>query len=138
MFDLATSPTSHTLIQKFASSSKIISAVCHGPAALAYVPLSSASATPYLISSHTVTGFSNAEEDTVQLTSAMPFSLEDVLNKNSGGGYVKAEQDWGEKVVVSKGKEGEGGYVVITGQNPGSASKFGEVILKEIEARSGK
>merc|ERR1712098_758918 len=35
MFDLATSTTSHKLINEFASQNKIVSAVCHGPAALA-------------------------------------------------------------------------------------------------------
>lgn len=44
--------------------------------------------------------------------------LEDVLNKNSGGKYTKAAQDWGEKVVV----ENDG--KLITGQNPASGMFF--------------
>merc|ERR1711964_556212 len=76
MFGLATSTTSHKLINEFASQNKIISAVCHGPAALAYVKTSSGS---YLLDGHAVTGFSTSEEDAVGLTSAMPFILEDQL-----------------------------------------------------------
>ena len=105
MFDLATSTTSHKLINEFASQNKIVSAVCHGPAALAYVKTSSGS---YLLDGHAVTGFSTSEEDAVGLTSVMPFILEDQLNVASGGKFEKAGADWGEKVVVS-GK-------IITGQ----------------------
>merc|ERR1711939_885499 len=75
--EFATSTTSHKLINEFASQNKIVSAVCHGPAALAYVKTSSGS---YLLDGHAVTGFSTSEEDAVGLTSAMPFILEDQLN----------------------------------------------------------
>lgn len=44
----------------------------------------------------------------------MPFKLEDALNEASGGKFVKADKDWGEKVVV------ENGGKLITGQNPAS------------------
>merc|ERR1711939_434157 len=104
MFDLAKDETSH---------------------ALAYVKLSDGS---YLIKDAEVTGFSNTEEDTVQLSKYMPFMLEDALKQN-GGKYVKADQDWGEKVVVS-GKDGK----LITGQNPASAAAVGKAILKAIGA----
>ncbi|MCJ1371438.1 hypothetical protein MMC20_002654 [Loxospora ochrophaea] len=126
MFDLAHSPASHALISAFASSpsSPIISAVCHGPAALAYAKLSSGA---YLIANAPITGFSNAEEDTVGMTQAMPFSLEDALNENSGGKYEKAADAWGEKVVVAMGGK------LITGQNPASARAMGERVLEGIK-----
>lgn len=56
----------------------------------------------------------------------MPFSLEDVLNKASGGKYVKADENWGEKVVVSRGEK------LITVQNPVSAEGVGRVIRYSI------
>jgi len=123
MFDLATDETSHKLINEFYEHNKIVSAVCHGPAALAHVKLSSGG---YLLDDQPVTGFSNTEEDTVQLTSAMPFSLEDQLNKASGGRYVKASSDWGVKVVVARGGR------LITGQNPASAAGVGQAIYDAI------
>jgi putative intracellular protease/amidase len=46
MFDLSTDTTSQQVIKEFYESSKIISAVCHGPAALLNVKLSDGS---YLI-----------------------------------------------------------------------------------------
>jgi putative intracellular protease/amidase len=73
-----------------------------------------------------VTGFSNAEEDQVQLSSAMPFALETQLNEASGGKFVKADQAWGPKVVVS------GGGRIITGQNPSSAGPLGQAIYDGI------
>jgi len=122
MFDLATDETSHKLINEFYSHNKIISAVCHGPAALAYVKLADSS---YLIADQPVAGFSNSEEDAVQLSSEMPFMLEDQLNKASGGKYVKAD-DWAPKVAIGRGGR------LITGQNPASAGPVGQAIYDAI------
>lgn len=123
MYDLATDPTSHKLINEFYAANKIVSAVCHGPAALIGVKLPSGE---FLISGSKVTGFSNTEETTVGLMEAMPFSLEDKLNEASGGNFVKASEDWGEKVVVEKGGK------LITGQNPASATGVGKAIYEAI------
>ena len=124
MFDLVKDKTSIDLINAFTEAKKPVSAVCHGPAVFANVK---SSGKP-LLSGATVTGFSNTEEDQVQLSSLMPFMLEDRLNEVSGG-YVKADQPWGEKVVVSKTA---GGATLITGQNPASAAGVGQEILKAL------
>jgi len=123
MFDLATDPTSHALITEFYTSSKIISAVCHGPAALTHVKLPSGG---FLLDNQPVTGFSNAEEDAVGLSSVMPFSLEDKLNEATGGRFEKAEQAWAPHVVVARGGR------LITGQNPASAAGVGEKVYEAI------
>lgn len=123
MWDLATDATSHKLINEFYSANKIISAVCHGPAALVNVKLPDGT---YLIAGHPVTGFSDTEEDTVGLSSVVPFMLQDKLNEHSGGKYVKAASDWGEKVVVANGG------LLITGQNPASAGPVGKAIYDAI------
>ncbi|RFU25555.1 hypothetical protein B7463_g10777, partial [Scytalidium lignicola] len=123
MFDLAIDETSHKLINEFYSHNKIISAVCHGPAALAAVKLPSGD---YLLSGQPVTGFSNEEEDAVNLSKVVPFSLEDELNRASGGKFVKADKAWGEKVVVARGGR------LITGQNPASATGVGKAIYDAV------
>ena len=123
MWDLANDPISYKLIVEFYENNKIVSAVCHGPAALAHVKVSG---NQYLLEGQKVTGFSNSEEDAVGLTSAMPFKLEDALNAASGGHYVKADKDWGEKVVVSRGGR------LITGENPASATGVGQAIYDAI------
>jgi putative intracellular protease/amidase len=127
MFDLTTDPVSLALIQTFAAANKPVAAVCHGPCVL--LNATAPSGVP-LISGATVTGFSNEEEDAVQLSSAMPFMLETELSRVSGGKYVKADQAWGEKVVVSK--TAGTGSVLITGQNPASATGVGKAILEAL------
>ncbi|KAL4940237.1 hypothetical protein BDV06DRAFT_197143 [Aspergillus oleicola] len=127
MFDLTTDKTSIRLIQSFANARKPIAAVCHGPCVFLNVTTPSGSS---ILSGAEVTGFSNTEEDQVDLSKVMPFMLETELGKKSGGKYVKAEQPWGEKVVVSK--VSELGGTVITGQNPASATGVGEAILKAL------
>jgi putative intracellular protease/amidase len=121
MFDLATDETSHALIREFWESGKVVGAVCHGPIALANVKLSDGS---FLVDGSAVTGFTNAEEDQVKLSEYMPFMLEDVLKKN-GGKFEKADEPWGEKVVV--GREGR----LLTGQNPSSAAKIGKALVDQ-------
>ncbi|KAJ9136509.1 Glyoxalase 3 [Pleurostoma richardsiae] len=122
MFDLAKDPQSLQLAAEFAEAGKVVAAVCHGPAALANVKTKNGK---YLLEGKEVTGFSNTEEDQAQMTKFMPFLLETRLNE-VGAKYVKAAEPWGEKVVVA-GK-------VITGQNPASAKKIGEEIIKAVAA----
>lgn len=123
MFDLVTDPVSIHLIQTFAAAGKPVAAVCHGPAVLIHA--TAPSGVP-LIDGAEVTGFSNTEEGQVQLSSFMPFMLETEL-QNKSGKYVKADEPWGAKVVVSQ-VAGFGGPL-ITGQNPASATGVGEAIL---------
>jgi len=99
MFGLATDPTSHELINEFYTSNRIVSAVCHGPVALAHIKLP----TSGYLNGQPVTRFSNSEEDAAGLSGAMLFMLEDELNKASRGKYTKASSDWGEKVGVCRG-----------------------------------
>lgn len=127
MFDLPSDPNSLVLIQEFAEAKKPIAAVCHGPAVL--IKAKSTSGEP-LLASASVTGFSNTEEDQAAKSSVMPFMLEDELNRVTGGRYVKAEQPWGEKVVVSK--TAGSGAPLITGQNPASATGVGKELLKAL------
>lgn len=121
MFDLVDDQTSQQLIREFWEADKVVSAVCHGPAVLYDVKLSNGT---LLVAGKEVTAFTNAEEEQVGLTDAVPFLPEDALNKASGGHFVKAAEPWGKKVAVS-GK-------LITGQNPASATGVGEAIAKAL------
>ncbi|KAH6661837.1 putative chaperone protein HSP31 [Halenospora varia] len=116
-------PTKLSMSSMQRAKSCLPSAVCHGPAALAFVKLPDG--TPFLAGAR-VTGFSNSEEDAVGTTAEMPFLLETGLNKASNGGYQKAPENWGEFVVVDR--DGK----LITGQNPASAAAVGDAILKAI------
>jgi len=125
MFDLVSDSDSLALIQEFAAAGKTVAAVCHGPIAL--VNAKGADGKSSLIKGKEVTGFSNAEEDAVDLTKYMPILLEDQI-KAAGATYKKADQPWSEFVIVQDGGK------LITGQNPASAKAVGEAIAKAIGA----
>jgi putative intracellular protease/amidase len=110
LWDLTTDKNSIKLIEDFWKANKPVVAVCHAPAVLLHVKDENGAP---LVKGKNVTGFTNTEEEAVQLTNVVPFLLEDEL-KNSGGNYSKGE-DWASYVV----KEG----LLITGQNPASSEE---------------
>ncbi|KAI1367701.1 DJ-1/PfpI family protein [Xylaria arbuscula] len=120
MFDLVNDADSIAVIEEFAAKGKIVAAVCHGPVVFVNAKRADGKA---LLAGRDVTGFSNAEEDAVDMSKYMPFLLEDRI-KAVGGNYKKADQPWGELVLVQDGGK------LITGQNPASAKGVGEAILK--------
>ena len=126
MYDLHYDPTSLALIQAFSEAKKPVSAVCHGPTV--FLRATTSSGQP-LLSSATVTAFSDVEETAAGLMDLMPYSLEQELQRVTGGNYVKAAQPWENNVVVSKTPTGA---ALITGQNPASATDVGKEIAKAL------
>ena len=120
MWDLANDTTSIQLIETFYQQQKPVALVCHAPAAL--VKVKAQNGDP-LVKGKQVTGFSNSEEEAVQLTKVVPFLLEDELKK-LGGIYSKGA-DWGPYVK----KDG----LLITGQNPGSSEGAALELLKALK-----
>lgn len=120
LWDLAEDPASIALIEKAMNAGKPVAAVCHAPGVLRYVK--TAEGRP-LVEGKNVTGFSNTEEEAVQLTNVVPFLVEDVLKAN-GGRYSKVS-DW-QSYVVRDG-------LLITGQNPGSSEATAKELLKVLE-----
>lgn len=117
LWDLAEDLRSAALIERFQALGKPVGAVCHAPAVLRYVR--GADGHP-LVRGRQVTGFSNSEEEAVQLTDVVPFLVEDML-KAHGGHYSKAA-DWQSHVVVDG--------LLVTGQNPASSDASAEALLK--------
>jgi putative intracellular protease/amidase len=74
------------------------------------------------------TGFTNSEEEAVQLTSAVPFLIETKF-KELGGVYSTAA-DWNPHVVVDKVA---GGGTLITGQNPQSSDAAAAATLEALK-----
>ncbi len=70
-----------------------------------------------------VTGFSNTEEEAVELTKIVPFLLEDMLKANQGL-YCKGD-DWASYVEVDGN--------LVTGQNPASSEAVAKEILRLLE-----
>lgn len=111
------------LTAAFAESGRVVSAVCHGPAGLLNVPLSTGEA---LVKGRNVTGFSWPEEEAAQRADAVPFSLQEELGK-LGANYSIAEQPFETHVVEDDN--------LITGQNPGSARAVAEAVVKRLRAQ---
>ncbi|QEP41890.1 type 1 glutamine amidotransferase domain-containing protein [Ectothiorhodospiraceae bacterium BW-2] len=119
LWDLHNDPNSIKLIEGFISAKKPVAAVCHAPAVL--LNAKDENGDP-LVKGKRVTGFSNSEEEAVQLTNVVPYLVEDKLNE-LGGFYQKVE-DWGSLAVVDG--------LVITGQNPASSAAVAEALLKSL------
>jgi len=108
MWDLAESPVSIALIESFYDSGKPIALVCHAPGVLHKVRYRGE---PLVKGKH-VTGFTNGEEEQVQLTKIVPFLVEDELLRL--GAVYEKKQNW-EPFAVVDGR-------LITGQNPASST----------------
>jgi len=120
LWDLATDKNSIRLIEEFYNNQKPIAFVCHAPASLIHVKAENGEP---LVKGKQVTGFSNSEEDGVQLANIVPFLLEDELKK-LGGHYSKGK-DW-ESYVKQDG-------LLITGQNPASSEAVAKLLLKALK-----
>ena len=115
LWDLTNDVNSIVLIENFYNQKKPIAFVCHAPGVLLKVKLPNGDP---LVKGKKLTGFSDSEEDAVQLTKIVPFLLEDELKK-LGANYSKGP-DWGSYVKVDG--------LLITGQNPNSS----EAAAKEL------
>lgn len=116
MWDLAEDPVSIQLIESFYDSGKPIAFVCHAPGVLRHVKHKGE---PLVKGKH-VTGFTNGEEEAVQLTHVVPFLVEDELLKL--GATFEKKANW-EIFTVTDGR-------LVTGQNPASSTAGAQALLK--------
>ncbi|MEU5274939.1 type 1 glutamine amidotransferase domain-containing protein [Streptomyces asoensis] len=117
LWDLAEDTVSARLIETTLRSGKPVALVCHAPGVLRHTV--NEDGTP-LVSGKKVTGFTNSEEDGVQLTDIVPFLVEDELTK-LGGLYSKTG-DW-QPYVLRDG-------LLITGQNPASSAPAADALIE--------
>jgi len=116
LWDLAEDANSVSLIESLYNEKKPIAFVCHAPSVLRDVK--DATGKP-LVNPKRVTGFSNTEEEAVELTNIVPFSVEDML-KEKGGLYAKGA-DWESYVEVDG--------LLLTGQNPASSEEVARQLV---------
>ena len=117
MWDFPDSEAVQKITREIYENGGIVSAVCHGPAALVNVKLSDGS---YLVKDKKLTSFTNGEEEEVQATDIVPFLLESKLIEH--GTKHEAAANWSNHIIV----DGR----LVTGQNPASAASVGESISK--------
>jgi putative intracellular protease/amidase len=116
MWDLAEDPNSIALLESFYNSGKPIALVCHSPGVLRHVKYQGQ---PLVKGKH-VTGFTNGEEEAVQLTHVVPFLVEDELLKL--GAIFEKLKNW-EPFSITDGR-------LVTGQNPASSTVAAQALLK--------
>lgn len=119
LWDLTDNQHSIELIEQFIAAKKPVAAVCHAGAAL--LNAKDKAGNP-LVQNRSVTGFSNTEEEAVQLTDIVPFLLEDELKKQ-GGDYQKGA-DW-DVFAIQDG-------LLITGQNPASSEAAAKKLINAL------
>lgn len=93
--------------------------VCHAPGALRNVRGTDGKP---LVAGKKVTGFTNSEEEAVQLTKVVPFLVEDALKQC--GGIFSRGPDWASYVQVDG--------LLVTGQNPASSAEAAQAVIKLI------
>ena len=119
LWDLAEDAQSIALIEKTFASGKPLALVCHAPGVLRHAKAPDGKP---LVDGKKVTGFTNTEEEAVQLTKVVPFLVEDML-KAAGGQYSKGA-DWAPYVLVDG--------TLITGQNPASSEQGAHAVLQQL------
>ena len=124
MWDLAESPTSIALLEAFYNSGKPIALVCHSPGVLRHVTYQGA---PLVKGKH-VAGFTNGEEEAMQLTKVVPFLVEDELLRL--GAIFEKVANW-QPFSITDGR-------LITGQNPASSTSAAQALLKLMKASESK
>lgn len=112
VWDFPDSPAVLRVTRDIYEAGGLVGAVCHGPAALVNVKLSSGQ---YLVAGKQLSAFTDDEERAVGLEKVVPFLLASTLAER--GAHHLPASDWTAKVVVDGN--------LVTGQNPQSAAGVG-------------
>ena len=118
MWDFANDAELNALIRRMYEGGKLVSAVCHGTAALQNVRLSNGD---YLVQGKKGTGFRYLDETVAGVKRFVPYNLEKAL-KERGMVYSHAFLPLAGHTVV----DGR----LITGQNPNSATETAQAALE--------
>ena len=121
MWDLPTSQPLARLLANAYENGRVVSAVCHGPAGLVNVRLSTGAS---LVQGLRVSAFTNAEEDAVGLTPVVPFLLETRLRE------LGARYESGPNFAPFAVADGN----LITGQNPASSEEVARLVIERVRA----
>lgn len=123
MWDFADSAAVQRVIRDIWEAGGVVSAVCHGPAALVNATLSDGS---YLVAGKKIAAFTDEEEAEVGYTKVVPYLLATTLKAR--GALHQPAPNWTEKVVI----DGR----LVTGQNPASAHGVGVAIVDLLKAKA--
>ena len=121
MFDFPDNEDVQRITKALYQNGKVVSAVCHGPAALVNVQLDNGE---MLLANKRVSGFTNEEELLLipEAEDVFPFLLEDKLIEQG------AQFKGGSNFLNQVSQDGK----LITGQNPWSVWEMSEMVIKEL------
>ncbi len=122
MWDFVDQPQLQRIAEQIYARGGWVSAVCHGVVVL----LNLKQGEQWLLAGKQVTGFSDEEEQQLQLTEHVPFLTEQALRAR--GGLFQATEAWHPWVVSDQR--------LITGQNPGSTALVAQQLLQELQGAS--
>ena len=121
LWDLANNSRVIKSIEDFYEQNKPVAMVCHAPAILRDAKKVSGES---LAKGLTLTGFMNAEDDELDLSRHLLFSLEDTLRAQQAD-YRGTELNWEAHTEVDG--------PLITGQNPASAPILTEILVTHLK-----
>ncbi|OUR95690.1 hypothetical protein A9Q84_14410 [Halobacteriovorax marinus] len=119
MWDFPNNKDVNRISKEIYESGGVVSAICHGTAALSDIKLSNGK---YLIEGKRFSAFTSEEEKMIKQLDIIPFLLEDKLTQR-GGKHIYGKA-WAVNVIV----DGR----LVTGQNPASARKATQMLIKII------
>lgn len=122
LWDLASDSRTIRVVEEFYASDKPIAMVCHAPAILRDTKKPNGE---WLVKGLTVTGFMNAEDDELDLSHHLLFSLEDML-KERGAQYKGTEKNWEAHIEIDG--------PLMTGQNPASAPILADALAERLKS----
>jgi len=121
LWDLASDSHTIKMIEDFYANNKPIAMVCHAPAILRDAKKPNGEP---LVKGLTVTGFMNSEDDELDLSRHLLFSLEDMLKAN-GANYKGTKKNWDAHIEIDG--------PLMTGQNPASAPVLARALAKRLK-----
>lgn len=121
MWDFPENAAIQSIVRQLYEDSKVVAAVCHGPAALVNVKLDNGQ---YLLNGKQVSGFTNEEELFLisEARAIFPFLLEDRMRNR--GASVETAPPYLEQIS----QDGD----LLTGQNPWSVWALAESTIKQL------
>src|SRR5262245_1160308 len=126
LWDLAANSKVIRAIEDWVGEGTPVAMVCHAPGILRDARKPNGEP---LVKGMKVTGFTDAEDDELELSPHLLFSLERALTQN-GAGFRRSARNW-EPNIVEEG-------ALLTGQNPASAGPIAEALASRLELQRAK
>ena len=120
LWDLASDSKVIRSIEHWIGEQTPVAMVCHAPGILRDAKKENGEP---LVKGMKITGFSDAEDDELDLSRHLLFSLERALTINNGH-YVRSDRNWSPNVI----QDG----ALMTGQNPASAAPLADALVARL------